>query len=179
MDALVHAAIRKTSTVDVIPATPKLTALESVLPSATCREQLLQYILSFIKEEYDYIFLDCHPGSALLTQNALTASTSVILPVEAHVLSSDGLAQEEKMIRSVRRHLNPDLQIEGILSTRPIAAARSYSPSWITTATVSASLMSRSNTSSRWRRRPPLVYPCTNTHRNARRRKPMPALQRR
>ena len=117
MDALVHAAIRKTSTVDVIPATPKLTALESVLPSATCREQLLQYILSFIKEEYDYIFLDCHPGSDLLTQNALTASTSVILPVEAHVLSSDGLAQEEKMIRSVRRHLNPDLQIEGILIT--------------------------------------------------------------
>lgn len=118
MDALVHAAIRKTSTVDVIPATPKLTALESILPSATCREQLLQYILSFIKEEYDYIFLDCHPGSALLTQNALTASTSVILPVEAHVLSSDGLAQEEKMIRSVRRHLNPDLQIEGILITK-------------------------------------------------------------
>ena len=118
MDTLVHAAIRKTSTVDVIPATPKLTALESVLPSATCREQLLQYILSFIKEEYDYIFLDCHPGSDLLTQNALTASTSVILPVEAHVLSSDGLAQEEKMIRSVRRHLNPDLQIEGILITK-------------------------------------------------------------
>ena len=118
MDALVHAAIRKASTVDVIPATPKLTALESVLPSATCREQLLQYILSFIKEEYDYIFLDCHPGSDLLTQNALTASTSVILPVEAHVLSSDGLAQEEKMIRSVRRHLNPDLQIEGILITK-------------------------------------------------------------
>ena len=118
MDALVHAAIRKASTVDVIPATPKLTALESVLPSATCWEQLLQYILSFIKEEYDYIFLDCHPGSDLLTQNALTASTSVILPVEAHVLSSDGLAQEEKMIRSVRRHLNPDLQIEGILITK-------------------------------------------------------------
>ncbi len=118
MDALVHAVIRKASTVDVIPATPKLTALESVLPSATCWEQLLQYILSFIKEEYDYIFLDCHPGSDLLTQNALTASTSVILPVEAHVLSSDGLAQEEKMIRSVRRHLNPDLQIEGILITK-------------------------------------------------------------
>ena len=98
MDDLVHKAIVKSTTVDVIPATPKLSALDKVLPTATCREQLLKGVLSYIKDEYDFIFIDCHPGGDLFVINALTASDSVILPVEAHILSTDGLDQVEKMI---------------------------------------------------------------------------------
>ncbi len=118
MNSMVHEAIVSTSTADLIPATAKLSALDKVLPTATCREQLLQSILRHIENEYDYIFIDCHPGGDLFAINALTAADSVIVPVEAHVMSSDGLDQVEKMIRTVQRHLNPSLQMEGIIITK-------------------------------------------------------------
>ena len=107
IEDLVHKAIYKSSTVDVIPATPKLSALDKVLPTATCREQILKGIISHIKNEYDYIFIDCHPGGDLFAVNALTASDTVLLPVEAHILSTDGLEQVENMIKTVKKHLNP------------------------------------------------------------------------
>lgn len=118
MNELIHTSIIKTTTVDLIPATAKLSALDKVLPTATCREQLLKNILKHIRSEYDYIFIDCHPGGDLFAINALTASDSVIIPVEAHILSSDGLEQVEKMIRTVQKHLNEDLKIEGIIITK-------------------------------------------------------------
>lgn len=118
MARLVRESICRTATVDVIPSTVRLSSLETVIPTVTSRERLLEYILSFLKENYDYIFLDCHPGLDMFTLNALTASDSVLIPVEAHVLSSDGLDQVEKMIRTVQRKLNPSLQIEGIIITK-------------------------------------------------------------
>ena len=118
MSELVHASICKTTTVDLIPATPKLSALDKVLPTATCREQLLKNILSHIRDEYDYIFIDCHPGGDLFAVNALTAADTVLVPVEAHIMSSDGLDQVERMIRTVQRHLNPELRVEGIIITK-------------------------------------------------------------
>ena len=96
----------------------KLSSLETVIPTATCRERLLEYILSCIKNDYEYIFLDCHPGLDMFTLNALTASNSVLIPVEAHILSSDGLDQVEKMIRMVQRRLNQELRIEGVIITK-------------------------------------------------------------
>lgn len=118
INQLINKAIVKSSTVDVIVATPKLSALNMVLPTVTCRELILKRIISLIKDKYNYIFIDCHPGSDLLAINALAASDSVLFPVEAHILSADGLEQVEKMIRSVQRHLNPDLKIEGIIITK-------------------------------------------------------------
>ena len=118
IEDMIHKSIFKSTTVDVIPATPKLSALDKVLPTATCREQLLKGLLSYIKDEYDYIFIDCHPGGDLFAINALTASDSVILPVEAHILSTDGLDQVEKMIKTVKKHLNPELEIEGVIITK-------------------------------------------------------------
>lgn len=115
---LIHKAIFHSTTVDVIPSTPKPELLDKILPTVTCREQILRRVLSYIKDEYDYIFLDCHPGGDLLAINALAASDSVILPVEAHILSTEGLDQIEKMLRTVQRHLNPDLKIEGIIITK-------------------------------------------------------------
>ena len=118
MEHLVHESICRTNTVDVIPSTVRLSSLETVIPTVTSREHLLEYILSFLKESYDYIFLDCHPGLDVFSLNALTASDSVLIPVEAHILSSDGLDQVEKMIHTVQRKLNPNLQIEGIIITK-------------------------------------------------------------
>ena len=118
LNDITHKSIIKTTTVDLIPAIAKLSALDKVLPTATCREQLLKNILKFIRDEYDYIFIDCHPGGDLFAINALTAADMVIVPVEAHIMSSDGLEQVEKMIRTVQRHLNPNLQIEGIIITK-------------------------------------------------------------
>ncbi len=118
LNELVHKAIYKTEAIDLIPATAKLSALDKVLPTATCREQVLKTILSYIRDEYDYIFIDCHPGGDLFAINALTASDSVLIPVEAHIMSSDGLEQVEKMIKTVQRHLNPNLTIEGIIITK-------------------------------------------------------------
>lgn len=115
---MIHKAIVKTTTVDLIPATAKLSSLDKVLPAATCREQLLKNLLKHIKDEYDYIFIDCHPGGDLFAINALTASDSVLIPVEAHIMSSDGLEQVEKMIKTVQRHLNPNLKIGGIIITK-------------------------------------------------------------
>lgn len=118
MNELVHQSIIHSTTVDVIPSTPMLSSLEKTLPTTICREYRLKEVLSYIKDEYDYIFLDCHPGGDLLAINALTASDSVILPVEAHILSTDGLDQVEKMIRTVQKHLNKNLKIEGIIITK-------------------------------------------------------------
>ena len=118
MENLVKQSIIHSTTVDIIPSTSKLSSLETVIPTATCRERLLEYVLSFIKNDYDYIFLDCHPGLDMFSENALTASDSVLLPVEAHILSTDGLDQVERMIRVVQRRLNKKLKIEGIIVTK-------------------------------------------------------------
>ena len=71
-----------------------------------------------IKDEYDYIFIDCHPGCDLFALNALTVSDSVIIPVEAHPLGLEGLDQVEKLISTAQRQLNPNLKVEGILLTK-------------------------------------------------------------
>lgn len=118
IEDLVKRSLYKTTTVDVIPSSARLSVLENIIPTATSREHLLEYVLSFIKEDYDYIFLDCHPGLDMFSINALTASDSVLIPVEAHILSSDGLDQVEKMIRSVSRKLNPNLKVEGVIITK-------------------------------------------------------------
>ena len=119
LDKLVHSAVRKSTTVDIIPATAKLSLLDKLLPTATCREFVLREILKCIKNEYDYIFIDCHPGCDLFAINALTVSDSVIIPVEAHPLGLEGLDQVEKLIATVRRHLNRDLKVDGNLILGP------------------------------------------------------------
>lgn len=118
IEALIRDSICHSTTVDVIPSTAQLSSLETVIPTAMCQERLLAYVLSFIKKDYDYIFLDCHPGLDVFSKNALAASDSVIIPVEAHILSSDGLDQVERMIRSIQRHLNKKLKIEGVIITK-------------------------------------------------------------
>lgn len=118
MSDLVHSAIVNSTTVDVLPSTALLSSLDKVLPTATCRENILKEILRHVKNEYDYIFIDCHAGGDLFAVNALTASNTVILPVEARPLGVEGLDQVEKLIATVKRHLNPSLEIEGVILTK-------------------------------------------------------------
>ena len=118
MYELIHKAIFKSTTVDVLPSTALLASLDKVLPTATCRESILKDILRHVKDEYDYIFIDCHAGGDLFAVNALTVSNTVILPVEARPLGVEGLDQVEKLIATVKRHLNPGLEIEGVILTK-------------------------------------------------------------
>lgn len=103
--------------VDLIPADLDLSAMEIALVNAMNRETTLKNCLSAYKNDYDYILIDCMPSLGIITINALTASDSVIIPVQSHYLSAKGMMQLLKTIMKVRENINPQLQIEGILMT--------------------------------------------------------------
>lgn len=102
---------------DLIPSSIQLSGIEPSLVNAMSREVLLKRLLSPIKDEYDYILLDCAPSLGLLTINALAAGTSVLVPVQAHYLSAKGLELLIGTIAKVKRNINPDLAFNGILIT--------------------------------------------------------------
>jgi chromosome partitioning protein len=102
---------------DVIPATIQLAGAEVELVPAISREIRLKKAIDTVKEEYDYIVIDCPPSLGLLTLNALTASDSVLIPVQCEYYALEGLSQLLNTIRIVQKHLNADLQIEGVLLT--------------------------------------------------------------
>ena len=102
---------------DIIPATVDLAAAEISLVSKPQREKLLKNILTPLKEVYDFIMIDCQPSLGLLTVNALTAADSVIIPMQCEFYALDGLTQLMNTIRLVKFHLNPDIDIEGVVRT--------------------------------------------------------------
>ena len=101
--------------VDLLPANVELSGVEMSLFNAMSREQVLKSVLSQVKENYDYILIDCMPSLGMITVNALTASDSVLIPVQAAYLPVKGLEQLITTIFRVRKHLNPGIQFEGIL----------------------------------------------------------------
>lgn len=103
--------------IDVIPSSIRLAEIEMQLITATRREYLLSDYLDTIKENYDYILVDCSPSLSILTINAFTAADSVLIPALAQHLSAIGLTQLIKTILQTKRKLNKNLQIEGILLT--------------------------------------------------------------
>ena len=103
--------------VDLLPANIELSGVEMSLFNAMSREQVLKSVLSRVKENYDYILIDCMPSLGQLTINALAAADSVIIPVQAQYLSLKGLEQLYDTCRKIRTQINPDLKIEGILPT--------------------------------------------------------------
>ena len=118
LSELVHSCVIHTSEVDLIPSTTKLARLVKLLPSATNCEHLLEYALSFIKEEYEYIFLDSHSGFDLFCHNALACADSVLIPVEANIFVCEGLGEVLPIINGLKKRMNPHLSIEGILFTK-------------------------------------------------------------
>lgn len=102
---------------DLIPAHIDLVAIEIELVDKTNREMMLRKALEPIKDEYDYIFIDCAPSLGLITLNALTAANSVIIPIQCEYFALEGLGKLLNTIKSIQKIHNPDLGIEGMLLT--------------------------------------------------------------
>ncbi len=103
--------------VSVIPAHIDLVAIEIELVDKENREYMLKQALASIKDDYDYILIDCAPSLGLLTLNALTAADSVIIPIQCEYFALEGLGKLLNTIKSVQKIHNPDLDIEGLLLT--------------------------------------------------------------
>lgn len=103
--------------VDLMPANIELSGLEVSLVNAISQETILRQYLDTVKQNYDFILLDCMPSLGMLTINALAAADNVLIPVQAAYLPAKGLEQLLETINKVRRQINPKLKIEGILLT--------------------------------------------------------------
>ena len=102
---------------DVCPSNIDLAGAEVELVSMMSREQRLKEKLDIIKNEYDYIIIDCPPSLGLITLNAFTASDSVLIPVQCEYYALEGLGQLLNTVNLVKKHLNKNLEIEGALLT--------------------------------------------------------------
>lgn len=103
--------------VDLMPGNIELSGLEVSLVNIMSRETILKRYLDEIKNEYDYILLDCMSSLGMVTMNALVAADSVLIPVQAQYLSAKGLEQLLQTVSKVRRQINPKLKIDGIVLT--------------------------------------------------------------
>ena len=102
---------------DIIPSNINLVGAEVELVSMENREKQLFKNIQVIKDNYDYIFIDCPPSLGLLTLNALSAADSVLIPVQCEYFALEGLGQLLNTINIVKKQINPDLHIEGVLLT--------------------------------------------------------------
>ncbi|HOP06346.1 MAG TPA: AAA family ATPase [candidate division Zixibacteria bacterium] len=102
---------------NVIPSSISLVGAEVELVTMMSREQRLKTALSQIVDDYTYIVIDCPPSLGLLTVNTLTAADSVIIPIQCEYYALEGLGQLMNTIKLVREHLNPSLEIDGVLLT--------------------------------------------------------------
>ncbi len=113
-DALVSTSV---DGLDLIPSHIRLTGAELELVAMIGREKKLQQALESIREEYEFVLVDCPPSLGLLTLNTLTAADSVIIPIQCEYYALEGLGKLLNTIRLVQKHLNPNLDIEGVLLT--------------------------------------------------------------
>ena len=107
----------KTQLCDVLPSDMRLAAAELELSAAEGRSRALRRALEPLAGGYDYIFIDCPPSLGLLTLNALAASDTVLVPMQCEYYALEGLSQLVSTIRTVKRSINPPLEIEGIILT--------------------------------------------------------------
>ncbi len=112
--AILHTELKY---LDIAPSTPDLVGAEVELVSAIGRETRLQDAIDQVRDHYDFILLDCPPALGLLTINALTASDSVLIPLQCEYYALEGISQLVKTISLIKRKLNPALETEGILLT--------------------------------------------------------------
>lgn len=103
--------------VDFITSNIELSGLEVQLVTTINREKILSNSIESIKDKYDYILIDCQPSLGVMTINALACADSVIIPSQSHYFSTKGLEMLLQTISKVRKHINGDLKIDGILMT--------------------------------------------------------------
>lgn len=101
----------------IVPATIQLAGAEIELVSAISRETKLKKSLKEVRRRFDYIIIDCPPSLGLLTLNALTAADSLLIPIQCEYYALEGLGQLMNTYQLVRKHLNPELEIEGVVMT--------------------------------------------------------------
>ncbi|KIL49205.1 ParA family protein [Jeotgalibacillus soli] len=118
-DVDIRLTIKETTVenLSIIPATISLAGAEIELVSTISREVRLKKALQDIQDQYDFIIIDCPPSLGLLTINALTASDSLIIPVQCEYYALEGLSQLLSTVRLVQKHLNNRLLIDGVLLT--------------------------------------------------------------
>lgn len=102
---------------DLLPSHINLVGAEVEMIEVDERERILSKVLTRLRQKYDYVVIDCPPSLGLLTLNSLTAADSVLIPVQAEYFALEGLGQLLNTIKIVRKHLNSDLEIEGVLLT--------------------------------------------------------------
>ncbi len=114
-----HDIVLKTSTpnLDLIPSHIDLVGAEIEMINLPDREKMMRKVIAKIKDEYDFIIIDCSPSLGLITVNSLTAADSVIVPVQCEYFALEGLGKLLNTIRIVQTRLNTTLEIEGILLT--------------------------------------------------------------
>ena len=115
----IHDAIYTTDIagLDIIPSHIDLVGAEIEMLNLQQREKMMSNILKPLKNEYDYILIDCSPSLGLITVNALTASDSVIIPVQCEYFALEGISKLLNTIKIIKSRLNPSLEIEGFLLT--------------------------------------------------------------
>ena len=102
---------------DIIPSHIDLVGAEIEMLNMGNREKLIRELLAPVRDEYDYILIDCSPSLGLITVNALTAADSVIIPVQCEYFALEGISKLLNTIRIIKQKLNPTLEIEGFLLT--------------------------------------------------------------
>ena len=107
----------KSPNLDIIPANIDLVAVEIELVDTNKREHMLTKMIDKIKKDYDFIIIDCPPSLGLITMNALTASNSVIIPIQCEYYALEGLGKLLNTIKGIQKVHNDNLEIEGILLT--------------------------------------------------------------
>lgn len=114
-----HEVIIKTKTpgLDIIPSHIDLVGAEIEMLGEENREYILDTVVKKVKNDYDYVFIDCSPSLGLLTLNALTASDSVIIPVQCEYFALEGLGKLLNTIQMIQKNINTELEIEGFLLT--------------------------------------------------------------
>ncbi len=101
----------------LLPSSMHLAGAEIELVGAIAREHILKTKLAALKRQYDYIFIDCPPSLGLLTLNALTAADKLLVPIQCEFYALEGLSQLMNTVTIVRKHLNPLLEVEGVVLT--------------------------------------------------------------
>jgi chromosome partitioning protein len=101
----------------LLPAHIALAGAEVELVNMLAREQVLKRALNATKSGYDYVFIDCPPSLGLLTLNALTAADTLLVPIQCEFYALEGLSQLMNTVKLVRKSLNPDLDVEGVVLT--------------------------------------------------------------
>lgn len=111
------AIIHHKENIDLLPTNLDLSAMEISLVTAMSREYTIKNCLSSIKDKYDYILIDCMPSLGMITINALASADKVVIPVQTQFLAAKGMGHLLKTVAKVKRSINPNLKIGGILLT--------------------------------------------------------------